>query len=153
MRPTFTGSILLAKILFINSIILQSLRQTMCSRSFSFYFLGPVFVVQQLGRLSNWKKKSFQIFLFFFFLECTQPGIISRTSLVCLSLQFLSWEEGFSLDLISLFLPLQKSWLSSSKKNKHILNLIGMPAVSREKEKEGKIYIYSMMESSHFRDF
>lgn len=67
MRPTFTGSILLAKILFINSIILQSLRQTMCSRSFSFYFLGPVFVVQQLGRLSNWKKKKLSDFFFFFF--------------------------------------------------------------------------------------
>lgn len=44
------------------------------------------------------------------------------------------------------FLPLQKSWLSCSKKNNHIPNLIGMPAVSRAKEKEGEIYIYSMVD-------
>lgn len=52
------------------------------------------------------------------------------------------------------FLPLQKTWLSSSKNNNHILNLIGMLAVSRgEKEKEGEICIYSTVEISLFREF
>lgn len=72
---------------------------------------------------------------------------------MCLSLQLLSWEEGFALDLISFFfffLLLQKSWLSSSKKNNLILNLIGMPAVSRAKKKQGEViqHIYSMVEPS-----
>lgn len=46
------------------------------------------------------------------------------------------------------FSPLQKSLLSSSKKNHHILNLTGMFAVSSEKEKEGEIHIYCMAEPS-----
>lgn len=142
-------SILLAKILFLNSTVLRSLRQQ-CA--FPFHSLISIFVAQHFEseKVVHLKKKA--VFFFFFFgmltvrdnLEDTLGVLKSPAPVMGGRVCFRSY---------FFFFPLQKSWLSSSKKNNHILKLIGMLAVSwRGKEKKSGFYLYSMMKISQLRE-